>query len=106
MLPFYVYTTISFRYKCTNDRDLIVIICLQFPEPVIESIDMNTPRIRGKHKTKVTNTAVLFNSLPITEHLDWLHQSYQKLKDLTQTSLNSQLKEKRRHRDEGFLLVV
>ena len=67
---------------------------MQFPEPVIESIDMNTPRIPGKHKTKVTNTAVLFNSLPITEHLDCLHQFYQKLKDLTQTSSNSQLREK------------
>ena len=67
---------------------------LQFPELVIESIDMKTPRIPGKHKTNVTNTAVLFTSLPITEHLDCLHQSYQKLKDLTQTSPNSQLREK------------
>lgn len=89
MLRFYVYTTTSFRYECTNDRDRIVIIRLQFPEPVIESIDMNTPRTPGKHTTKVTNTAVLFNTVTITEHLDCLHHSYQNLKDLTQTSPNS-----------------
>lgn len=95
MLRSHVYTTTSFRYECTNDSDRIVIVRLQFPEPVIESIDMNTTRIPGKHKTKVTNTTVLFSSLRITEHLDCLHQSYQKLKDLTQTSLTSQLKEQK-----------
>lgn len=55
----------------------------------MQNKDMTTPRIPGKHKTKVTNTAVLFHSLPIIEHLDCLHQSYQKLKDLTQLDLTA-----------------
>ena len=66
MLRFYVYT----------GSDHIVIICLQFHEPVILSVDMGTPRIPGKHKRKVTKTTVLFNSLPITGHLNCLYGSY------------------------------
>ena len=76
---------LRYVYECTNDSDHIVIIHLQCHKPVILSVDMDTPRIPGKHKRKVTKTAVLFNSLPITGHLNCLYRCYQKLKDLTQT---------------------